>query len=214
MKQVFMMMIGAIALGTASAQEARLNFYSAYVFDDGFNDYTSANNYFNGKVKGGYQVGGSIEYLPTPMNGVELLYLYKGSDAPVNFNFSNLTSAKNETFKVNLNYIMLSGNHYLLSSNKKVEGFGGLMAGVVINNVKTSSGSSSSNTNFAWGAKLGSNIWASHKVGIKLQAQILAATRATGGDLYFSYWGPVEVPDYTTLWQFGLGGGLTVRLGK
>ena len=52
----------------------------------------------------------------------------------------------------------------------------------------------------------------SKKFGIKLQAQVLSATRAGGGDIYYGYWGPYTVPDYTTIWQFGLGGGLTYKI--
>jgi hypothetical protein len=81
------------------------------------------------------------------------------------------------------------------------------MGGVLIADVKSpSTGKSNSRTDFAWGGRLGVNIWASKKVGIKLQAQMLNASKATGGETYWSYWGPVYLNTYTTMWQFGLGG--------
>ena len=54
---------------------------------------------------------------------------------------------------------MLAGNRYVMSSDSKVEGFGGLMFGAMFGNIEAPSvGRSASNTSFAWGAKLGANI--------------------------------------------------------
>ena len=110
---------------------------------------------------------------------------------------------------------MLAGNGLKSGPTGKVEGVGSLMAGVLISDVKApSNGQSGSNTTFAWGGRLGATIWASSRIGIKLQTQILSSSKATGGDLYFSYYGPVVLSTYTTLWQFSLGGGLAFKLGK
>jgi hypothetical protein len=215
MKRIFFFLLLAGAAVTASAQHIRLNAYGAYVFDDGFSNYTGANSYYNGKLAGGAQLGAGIEYLADPSYGVELLYFYKNSSAPSNFKFGNLNAEKKETFDVTQHFIMIAGNSHLHTGNSKVEGIGGLMVGMSITDVQApSTGNKASNSNFAWGGRLGIDFWASQKVGIKLLAQILSATRASGGDLYYGYWGPVAVPDYSTLWQFGLGGGLTFRLGK
>ena len=216
MKRIILISMLVIAVIHASAQpKFRLNLYGSYVFDDGFNVNNDANTYFNGTVKGGFQWGGGIEFLTNEFSSVELLYLHKGSTAPVDFRAGITNPPKHEDFDVNLNYILLAGNGFKESSSGKVEGFGSLMAGVLISDVKApSNGGSGSNTNFAWGGRLGATIWASSRFGIKLQAQILASSAATGGDLYFSYYGPVVLSTYTTLWQFGLGGGLTFKLGK
>ena len=206
----------AITTVFASAQsKIRLNAYGSYVFDDGFDVYNDANTYYNGKVKGGAQWGAGVEYLTNEYSSVELLYLNKSSDVPSNFKGGLGQPARTETFDLSHNYILLAGNGLKKNSTGKVEGFGGLMAGVLFTNVKSpSTGNSGSNTNFAWGGRLGVNIWASQKVGIKLQAQILSSAKATGGDTYWGYWGPVYLNSYTTLWQFGLGGGLTFKIGK
>ena len=199
----------------ASAQQIRLNAYSSYVFDDGFSFYNSNTNYYNGKLAGGVQWGAGIEWMADQYYSGELSYYYKNSDAPSNFKFGTLTDERQETFDVTQHFIMLGFNSHMMSSSKKVEGYGGLMLGWLITDVKSpSTGTTADNSNLAWGAKVGANLWASDKVGIKLQAQVLSSTRAYGGDLYYGYWGPVTVPDYTTMWQFGLGGGLTFRLGK
>src|SRR5688572_7260852 len=215
MKKIFLSVLMIQVVLFASAQQFYLNGYSAYVFDDGFSFYNTANDYYSGKLKGGVQWGAGIEYRSHPRYGGELLYIYKNSEAPSNFKFGTLTAERSETFDVTQHYIMIGMNSHVMSTSKKVEGYGGLLFGWVITDVDVpSTGTESSNSNFAWGAKLGTDIWLSPKVGIKLQAQILSSTRAYGGDLYYGYWGPVAVPDYSTLWQFGLGGGLTFRLGK
>lgn len=214
-KIIFISVLAMMTVFVSAQSKVRINLYSSYVFDDGFDVYNDANNYYSGKVKGGLQWGGGIEYLTNPNYSVELLYLNKSTDAPATFKAGTGNPVRNENFKVNLNYILLGGNRLQQSSSGKIEGYGGLLAGIVISDLKSpSTGNSGNNTNFAWGARLGANIWASKKIGIKLQAQILSATKATGGDLYFSYWGPVVLDTYTTLWQFGLGGGLTFQLGK
>ncbi|HEY6502738.1 MAG TPA: hypothetical protein VIZ28_02070 [Chitinophagaceae bacterium] len=197
----------------ASGQRARLNFYSAYVFDDGFDVVSDVNTYYTGKVKGGYQLGGGIEYLFNPASSIELLYLHQTTHAPTTFKFGSASSVKTENFDLNLDYIMLSGDGHF--DKGKTEGYAGLMGGVLISNLKAPSlGRSSSNTNFAWGARMGGNIWTSGKLGIKLQAQILSSSKATGGDYYFSWYGPIYLNTYSTLWQFSLGGGLIYKMGK
>ena len=44
---------------------------------------------------------------------------------------------------------------------------------------------SNSATKFAWGLRLGANIWASEKMAIKLQGQLMSAVQGAGGGLYF-----------------------------
>ena len=90
MKKFLLSLLLITAAWSISAQEVRLNGYISYVFDDGFNVYNDANSYYYGKLKGGAQFGGGIEYMANPMYGVELLYLYKKSEAPATFKFENV----------------------------------------------------------------------------------------------------------------------------
>ena len=66
---------------TASSQTTRLNGYAVYVFDDQFDSYYDNSNYYEGKFKGGLQWGVGLEYTPTPMNGIELIYLNQKTTA-------------------------------------------------------------------------------------------------------------------------------------
>ena len=198
---------------SSSSSKIRLNLYGNYVFEDGFDVVYDANSYFHGKINAGAMWGGGIEFMTQPYYSVELLYLNRSTTAPTDYRKSLTDQVQTQNFDVNHHWIMLSGNGFRTTG--KTEGFGSLMMGALISDVKsTTSGNSASNTSFAWGARLGTNIWTSGKLGIKLQAQILAATKATGGEAYYSYYGPVYLETYSTLWQFGLGGGLTFKLGR
>ena len=116
---------------------------------------------------------------------------------------------------MNINYYLFDFNHYFELSNHKVEPF--LGAGLGWAGLSASSeGKSGNRSAFAWNAKGGTNIWlgSKGKVALKLQAQLVSGSAATGGGYFWTYWGPVYANTYTSLYQFGLGGGLTFKLGK
>jgi hypothetical protein len=205
--------LAAILLFTisAGAQDVRLNAYGSYVFDDGVDSYYDQNSYYNGTIKGGFQWGGGLEYMARPNQGIELLYIGQSTTAPMEY---YQDGAKAATFDVNMSYLMLASNRYIKKPQGKVEGYGGLMLGAAFFSVKNPKTSySGSATKFAWGARLGANIWASEKVGIKLQAQLLSAVQSAGGGLYFGTGGAgAGVSTYSSMYQFSLGGGLVFNL--
>ena len=109
MKKVLISAVLFVAtICTASAQ-LRLNGYGAYVFDDGFDVFGDANNYYNGTVKGGFQWGGGLQYAFSPNSSAELLYINHSTTVPTTFKFGN-NNVRNEDFDLNLNYIMLSAD--------------------------------------------------------------------------------------------------------
>ena len=84
----------------------------------------------------------------------------------------------------------------------------------VFNVENPETGDFGSATKFAWGLRLGSNIWVSEKIGLKIQAQLLSATQSMGGGLYFGTGGAgAGVSTYSSYYQFNLGGGLVFKLG-
>jgi len=213
MKKIFLLLVLAGTMTTMMAQHARLNFYGAYTFDDGFDVVNDVNTYYNGTVKGGVQWGAGLQYMFNKQSSAEVLWLHRSTTVPANFKFGAGTEKK-ETFDLKHDFIMLSGDGHF-GGGGKAEGYAGVMGGVLISHLEAPSlGKSSSNTNFAWGGRVGTNIWFSPKLGLKLQALILSASRATGGDYYWSWYGPIYLTEYSTLWQFSLGGGLTFKLGK
>ena len=214
MKKIFLLLVLAGTMTTLMGQHARLNFYAAYTFDDGFDVVNDANTFYNGTVKGGVQWGAGLEYLFNKQSSAEILWLHRSTTVPANFKFGSNTQLRSETFDLKHDFIMLSGDGHF-GNGGKAEGYAGVMGGVLISHLEAPSlGKSSSNTNFAWGGRVGTNIWFSPKLGLKLQALILSASRATGGDYYWSWYGPIYLTEYSTLWQFSLGGGLTFKLGK
>lgn len=215
MKTIFSILLVCFFI-PALSQQTRLNVYSGYVFDDQVDSYYDANNYYDGKIKGGYQWGLGIEYLPSPYFGIEIAYIRQSTKAPITYRESAAGGIKNSNFDLNLNWIMLDGCRYMKKPGGKAEGFGGLMAGAVIADVHNpDNGKDGSATKFAWGAKLGVNIWVSPKIAIKLQGQMMSAVQAAGGGLYFGTGGAgAGVSTYSTMYQFGLGGGLCFALGK
>jgi len=199
----------------ASAQTTRLNGYAMYVFDDKFDSYYDNSNYYQGKFKGGLQWGAGLEYLPHPSSGVELIYLNQKTTALTTYAYTGLSGVKTTNFDVGFNWLMLAGNRYMRKPGSKVEGFGGFMLGAAFINVDNpDNGNSNSATKFAWGFRLGANIWASERVAIKLKADVLSAVQGAGGGLYFGTGGGgVGVSTYSSMYQFGLGGGIAFALG-
>ena len=208
------LLFSAILSNISYAQGLNLNLYGAYVFDDKFDSYYSSNQYYEGKIKGGFQWGIGTEYLVRPEYGIEIFYLRQDTNAPTRYALtSNRTGDVN--LDIGINYIMLAPTKHFLSSNEKLEGFASLMGGVVF--AKASSAdvdiADDSATKFAWGLRIGGVIWASEKVGVRLQAQLLSAVQSMGGGFYFGTGGAgAGVTSYSTIYQFGLGGGLVFKV--
>jgi len=194
-----------------------VNLYGAYVFDDKFDTYYSSSSYYEGKIKGGFQWGIGVEYMVQPLYGIELLYLRQDTNEPTRY-YGVINGGSGEVnLDLAINYIMLAPTKHFLSSNEKLEGFAGFMAGMVIAEASNPDGTlntgDDSTTKFAWGLRLGGIIWASEKVGIRLQTQLLSATQAMGGGFYFGTGGAgAGVSSYSTIYQFGLGGGLVFKV--
>lgn len=210
-KKLILLSIATLLTICSFAQGLRLNGYALGAFDDGVDSYYSTTNYYNGTIKGGLVWGAGLEFAVHDENGVELLYMRQDTKAPMNY--YNVVS-KHTDFDLQMNYAMIGGTRYFRGHNEKVEGYGGLLLGANFMHLENpDNGNSGNKTFFAWGLRLGGNFWASHKVGIKLQAQLLSNVQAAGGGFYFGTGGAgAGVSTYSTMYQFGLGGGLTFRL--
>jgi hypothetical protein len=212
---IISLLISSVYLADAQVQDIRLNGYAAYVFDNSFDTYYSSNEYIEGKILGGFQWGAGLEVFPREAMGVELLYYRQDTQAPIRYAYSNNILEQSRTIDLSVNYIMLGGNRYM-KYGERVEPYGGLLLGAAIFGNKEPEGTEQdSYVKFAWGARLGVNIWASDKVALKLQAQLLSAVQGFGGGLYLGTGGAgAGVSTYSTLLQFGLGGGLSFKLGQ
>lgn len=214
MKKFLITTIVSIAFTVVvNAQGVRLNLYGGYVFDDRVDSYYSTTSYFNGVVKGGFLGGLGIEYLANKDYGLELMYLNQKATVPTSYYNGGL---KNKDFNTSFNHILVGGNRYVHTTNNKVEPYGGLMLGLsIINITNQDPGGPASTTKFAFGFRGGIHIWASDRVGIQLQTQLISIAQAFGGGFYFGTGGAgIGATSYSSFFQFGLGGGLTFKLGQ
>jgi hypothetical protein len=192
----------------------RINLYGAYAFDDYFEVYSDSYNYYHGTLEGGFQWGAGFEFNLRPEYGLELLYYRQDTHAPTTWQSGAAVLSDYENLAVAANYILLGGNRRVIKGNAEL--YGGLMGGVAIHDISNeASTKSTSVTKFAWGLRGGVNIWTTETIGIKLQAQLISAVQAAGGGAYIGTGGTgVGVSTYSTIYQFGLGGGLTFKMGR
>lgn len=211
-KLLIVSLIVFISASAVKAQGFRLNGYALYTFDDKVDSYYSNTQYFEGKIKGGLTWGVGAEFLIKRDYGIELSYYRMDTKAPVTY--YNL-GVKSANLDVALNWIMLGGVRYLRVQNPKIEPYAGAMLGVgIIDTKNPENGNTQNSTEFAWGMKGGVNIWASERVGIKLQANLMSMVQSIGGGLYFGTGGAgAGVSTYSSLLQFSIGGGLAFKLG-
>jgi hypothetical protein len=209
MKNLFILSLGLFGFTMAAKaqhSDIRLNGYAIGAFSDKVDSYYSQTDYFNGTINGGLQWGGGIEIKPNKMVGIEFLYNRLDTKAPMTF-YNN--GVKTGTYDCGINNFMLAVNRYFVAT-EKVEAYGSILAGVTSFKI-----GSSTATKFGYGFRLGANFWASPRVALKLQAQLMSASQSVGGGFYVGTGGGgAGVSSYSSFYQFGLGGGLAFRLSK
>jgi len=212
-KLILIALIGSVGL-SVHAQNISVNAYGGYVFNNKFDSYYDYGEYYEGDIKGGFQWGVGVEYRVQPSVGIELSYFRQDTHSPTSYLMRDQLVPKYTDFDLGINYIMLGGNKYYRVPNSQFEGFGGLSAGIFTAGLSNpDNGNETNATKFAWGGKLGGIFWASDKVGIKLQMQLLSAVQAVGGGFYFGTGGvSTGLSSYSTIYQFSLGGGLVFNL--
>lgn len=200
MKRIVILLLSTVAMVVVAGQKTRLNLYSTYVLDGSYISVDSY-NYYNGKIDGGLQWGGGIEYSVQPQCYVELMYLRQHT----------VNSMHNENFDVGLNYILIGCNYYSKSPHKSLQAYAGLAAGVLLADIDRRDNSKNTLANkFSWSAKLGCNIWAG-RIGMKLQTQLLNSIFSMKEDLHV---GALSLGGFASLIQLGIGAGLTYQLVK
>jgi hypothetical protein len=202
-------------LYSQNTKSTRVNLYGAYTFEDSFDSYYDYGNYYQGQLQDGFQYGIGLEFEVRPHSYVEISYLREETNAPTQYYDGGIFD-KYADFDIAINYVLLGGTRIFKKPGSNIEGFGGFMAGVGIIDIQNpNTNKSDSETKFAWGLKGGATIWATKKVGLKLQAQLLSVAQSVGGGFYFGSGGlGTGVSSYSSLYQFTLGGGLVFELGK
>jgi len=219
MKKIFFVVISilitVIAFGQVE-QHARLNAYGMYSFQDKFDSYYDSYNYYNGQINAAFQGGLGIEYMAMPHTCVELMWLHQSTNAPTTYQEGVGNGVKTTNFSLNMDYLLIGSDAHVQNASGKVEGYGGLFLGMAFVGAKNPDNANHyTATKFAWGTRLGCNIWATETFGIKLQAQFLSIAQGAGGGLYFGTGGAgVGVSTYSSVYQFQVGGGITFKLGQ
>jgi len=186
----------AIGLKAQQSNSVSLNLYGGYTFKD-----KVPYDGFSGYVKEAFQYGAGLEFFLQRTKSLELKYLRMDTDFPLYGPAGALLNPGKE--KGSVNYILIGGNNYFGSSPSKAMPYGGIGLGIGI--VDSKEGGSA--TKFAWDARLGVKINTSSSISFKLQAYIQSIIAAIGSDYYiYPGGGYIAIPDYATLFQFGLGG--------
>jgi opacity protein-like surface antigen len=196
------------------AQDLRVNTYAGYIFKDKVDSYYSSTSYFNGTIQDGLRWGLGVEYHIPDRGAIEIQYLRQDTNAPTTYLDEGIfNQIQNTNFDVAINWVMLNGTRYF-QINETVEPFAGAGAGMGIFSVNNpDNGNSNSATKFSWQIRGGSNFWLADNIALRLQASLISATQAIGGGLYFGTGGVGGgLSSYSTLYQFGLEGGLVFRI--
>lgn len=195
----------AASANAQSRGTINLNVYGGYTFMDRVRfDAAYAD------VQGGFQWGGGLEYFTSYENSVELKYQRMATDFPLFGPAGGQLNKGNESGSINL--ITIGGNHYFpgaVNDAKVIPFIGGALGVGIL------SGQENSSTKFAWDAQVGIKIPTKSVASFKLRAYIQSVTSTFGTDFwYYPGLGTVAVPDYATMFQFGLGGAVAFDFSK
>lgn len=185
---------------SAQDQPVRLNLYGGYTFDDKFN-FSGVSGYDQAKLDESAHFGIGMEFEFRPMTAIEIYYQQQRTTG-------RLLGALNDIeTDVNVSYLMAGGMRY--AGNQKVKGFGGLMVGAAFFN-----SDAGDVTKLGVGGRLGLLISPNPKIGIRIGAQVLSAVQGIGGGFYFGTGGAgLGISSYSSIYQFGLFGGVSISLG-
>jgi opacity protein-like surface antigen len=179
------------------SQHLSVNAFGGYTFRDKIN-FSNAYTYINA----GGMWGASIEFVNAQGTGLEILYQYQSTATPTTIYIPSQTFSSNTI----ISYLLLNFEQYY-TNNPKIQPYGGLGLGAAF--YKSDYQGSTSETKFAWDIKAGVKFKMSSSVGIKIGAQLLSSSQATGTAFYYGY----VYTTYATILQFGLTGGLVFDFG-
>lgn len=211
MKKILFSSILFFVLNNLSAQKLRLNGYLMHAFDDRVDSYNDPNDFYRGKIMQSAMWGIGAEWMKQSNFGIELQYLNQRTTAPLTY-FNN--GVRNSEFQLQMNHILIGTNRYFRTEKSPVEFFGGLSAGLsLIDLYNPDTRNTTNRTKFSWLIKGGANFWINSQLAIKTQVQLLSVVQSVGGGFFFGTGGSgAGVSPYSSMYQFGLGGGIVYQL--
>lgn len=198
MKKTIVLSVALFLMMAAGySQHLSVNAFGGYTFRDKIN-FSNAYTYINA----GGMWGASIEGVNAQGTGLEILYQYQSTSTPTTIYIPSQTFSSNTI----ISYLLLNFEQYY-TANPKIQPYGGLGLGAAF--YKSDYQGSTSETKFAWDIKAGVKFKMSSSVGIKIGAQLLSSSQATGTAFYYGY----VYTTYATILQFGFTGGLVFDFG-
>jgi hypothetical protein len=165
-----------------------------------------------GRVNGGLNLGGAIKFNVNRSFGVEFLYTHQNTQSGLyNYGYDGQKLAGSD---LAFDYIMVGAVQSFGIPNSTVRPFIGGFLGAAVMTPGANSGYTS-DTRFAVGLQLGTNIYLGPRLGLQLKAQLLSPVDATSGSFYFSNYGSgAGISGYSDIYQFSLNAGLIIGLGR
>jgi hypothetical protein len=196
-KSIVLSVVLFFMVAAGFSQHLSVNAFGGYTFRDRIN-FSNAYTYINA----GGMFGASVEGVNAQGTGLELLYQYQSTNTPTTIYIPSKTYNSSTV----ISYLLLNFEQYYMH-NPKIQPYGGLGLGAAF--YKSDYQGSTSETKFAWDIKAGVKFKMSSSVGIKIGAQLLSSSQATGNAFYYGY----VYTTYATILQFGFTGGLVFDLG-
>jgi hypothetical protein len=196
-KTIVLFVASLLIMAVGYSQHLSINAYGGYTFRDKIN-FSNAYTYINA----GGMWGASIEGVNAQGTGLEIVYQYQSTGTPTTVYIPSQTFSSNTV----ISYLLLNFEQYYMA-NPKIQPYGGLGLGAAF--YKSDYQGSTSATKFAWDIKAGVKFKMSSSVGIKIGAQLLSSSQATGTAFYYGY----VYTTYATILQFGFTGGLVFDFG-
>jgi hypothetical protein len=196
-KTIVLSVASLLIMAVGYSQHLSINAYGGYTFRDKIN-FSNAYTYINA----GGMWGASIEGVNAQGTGLEIVYQYQSTGTPTTVYIPSQTFSSNTV----ISYLLLNFEQYYMA-NPKIQPYGGLGLGAAF--YKSDYQGSTSATKFAWDIKAGVKFKMSSSVGIKIGAQLLSSSQATGTAFYYGY----VYTTYATILQFGFTGGLVFDFG-
>lgn len=197
-------------------QKIRISSYGSYVLDGMYHIYYPDGDFYGGTINHGSQLGLGAEYMVTPNYGVELNCLKRYTTISP----EEAANGNPGITALEFNYVLLGLNAYPQSNVGRLQAYGGVSTGVVMQtsfNMVNITNYPAKNviTKFAWAARLGGIFWCSNQVGVKLQTQWLSSLQFQNAAVNFDVHrlnGVVAESSIANQLEFG--GGLIVKIGK
>lgn len=164
-----------------NAQTWRANLYAGYVMGETIFSATDPKTGATNRINGGLHLATGLEYRKQEKRGYELL-LFNQSTTVSDWYYQEKGEEHTTNLKAQFNHLMFSAMNYS-KAGKKVQPFGGLMAGVGFINLKNPDNQVRQfSPKAAWGLRGGLNISNQSNLKVRVYSNLLWTMKGIGGN--------------------------------